>query len=56
MDKWVITDQGKILVEAMTSQLGKDFMVLPVYYGVAEQQQMEIKVDIPQLAEEHHGD
>ena len=45
-DKWMITDEGKILVEAMTSQLGKDFMVLPAYYGVAEKQQMEIKVHI----------
>ena len=35
-DKWMITDEGKILVVAMTSQLGKDFMVLPAYYGVAE--------------------
>jgi hypothetical protein len=40
----------------MTSQLGKDFMVLPVYYGVAEKRQMEIKVDIRQLAEERRGD
>ena len=45
-DKWMITDEGKILVEAMTSQLGKDFMVLPAYYGVAEKRQMEIKVHI----------
>jgi len=45
-DKWIITEEDKILVEAMTSQLGKDFMVLPVYYGVAEKQQMEIKSDI----------
>jgi len=45
-DKWMLTDEGKILVEAMTSQLGKDFMVLPAYYGVAEKQHIEIKVDI----------
>ena len=42
----MITDEGNILVVAMTSQLGKDFMVLPAYYGVAEKQQMEIKVHI----------
>jgi len=40
----------------MTSQLGKDFMVLPVYYGVVEKRQMEIKFDIRQLAEERRGD
>jgi len=45
-DKWTITDEGKILVVAMTSQLGKDFMVLPAYYGVGGKQQMEIKVHI----------
>jgi len=42
----MITDEGNILVVAMTSQLGKDFMVLPAYYGVAEKRQMEIKVHI----------
>jgi len=55
-DKWVTTDQGKILVEAITSQLGKDFMLLPVYYGVAEKRQMEIKLDIRQLVGERRED
>jgi len=55
-DKWETTDQGKILVTTMTNQLGKDFMVLPVYHGVAEKRTMEIKVDTRQLAEESGGD